>query len=730
MGEGIGVETVSGPKKSVKDWSQFVNRPSQALVIIDSVFYSWVMESPWALAEEISLVIFDEVHNALGGFPRKLVEMTHKVRTLNGVPGPAEGSFAAAPHPQILGLTASPVLHFTHYGTLVELLEITQCELVSVTANLHDLREKVPIPTTVAMEYNLSPAEAAFELYLRNMANEIHERNEVANHSLLKKLRKSYMATPAYLNKCEQLRAAALQGLNGRHDLFAFAVASFLLQVSKALMALEEESLEQAYNLVVHKSVFDCLRKDRYGAALLLPFLEGVIAVMRHIRERYPAYALRLGAEGAPTNSLTFSSKLLFLMQLLKWFADCVVSAKVAFRGIVFCDTRASAYRILGEIKKTHFNDIYKPSAFVGKGNALLNDEDVHMTDAAQRRVLQEFREGATRLLLATSVAEEGLDISSCNVVIRYDSCMTLRGFIQSRGRARLRNSIFIVMENMRRKWKVAKVAAKALAIQEELVSKAIMEQRKRLTVKQHFWEADPRWWLQQLAKQPWAIVWQKETKNVSSGVVGPWICEMVALIVEQRGTPREGSKKYEAVGTGSLWNARRKAEAALCDALGEAGCFSFAPEILAGPSQKLLKFLSRDLCVCQASTLSLEELRRLYAPGAKEVNVYNKFEWHPHTPSDFLLDEIRRRRLPKPEISAEHDGKPGTVCLRLSRRTLTGEIESKEIVETGDEPLEAASLKALRFLGVVFLTGVPCDMTQLLEASAMQHGGASGNAA
>lgn len=39
---------------------------------------------------------------------------------------------------------------------------------------------------------------------------------------------------------------------------------------------------------------------------------------------------------------------------------------------------------------------------------------------AEQKDVLQKFRKGEINLLIATTVAEEGLDIAECNVVIRY----------------------------------------------------------------------------------------------------------------------------------------------------------------------------------------------------------------------------------------------------------------------------------------------------------------------
>ena len=49
-------------------------------------------------------------------------------------------------------------------------------------------------------------------------------------------------------------------------------------------------------------------------------------------------------------------------------------------------------------------------------------------------------------LLVATSVAEEGLDIRQCNVVIRFDLAKTVLAYVQSRGRARKPGSDYILM--------------------------------------------------------------------------------------------------------------------------------------------------------------------------------------------------------------------------------------------------------------------------------------------
>lgn len=59
-------------------------------------------------------------------------------------------------------------------------------------------------------------------------------------------------------------------------------------------------------------------------------------------------------------------------------------------------------------------------------------------------------------LLVATKVGEEGLDIKTCCLVIRFDIPETVTSFIQSRGRARMPQSeyAFIVDRCVEmRKW-------------------------------------------------------------------------------------------------------------------------------------------------------------------------------------------------------------------------------------------------------------------------------------
>ena len=63
------------------------------------------------------------------------------------------------------------------------------------------------------------------------------------------------------------------------------------------------------------------------------------------------------------------------------------------------------------------------------------------MTQVGQEEVMEKFRKGDTNLLIATSVAEEGLDVPDCDLVIRYLHVSNEIAKVQTEGRARAENS-------------------------------------------------------------------------------------------------------------------------------------------------------------------------------------------------------------------------------------------------------------------------------------------------
>nr|A1CBC9.2 RecName: Full=Dicer-like protein 1; Includes: RecName: Full=Endoribonuclease dcl1; Includes: RecName: Full=ATP-dependent helicase dcl1 [Aspergillus clavatus NRRL 1] len=70
----------------------------------------------------------------------------------------------------------------------------------------------------------------------------------------------------------------------------------------------------------------------------------------------------------------------------------------------------------------------------------------MNITFRQQFLALVKFRKGEINCLFATSVAEEGLDIPDCNLVVRFDLYHTLIQYVQSRGRARHYHSTYASM--------------------------------------------------------------------------------------------------------------------------------------------------------------------------------------------------------------------------------------------------------------------------------------------
>ncbi|XP_067869539.1 probable ATP-dependent RNA helicase DHX58 [Heterodontus francisci] len=114
-------------------------------------------------------------------------------------------------------------------------------------------------------------------------------------------------------------------------------------------------------------------------------------------------------------------------------------------RGIIFTKTRQSTHAMLGWIRSRVqlLEAKIKAECLTGAG---VSSQTKHMTQQEQQDVILKFREGIINLLVATSVAEEGLDIRECNVIIRYGLITNEIAMVQARGRARAADSTYSVV--------------------------------------------------------------------------------------------------------------------------------------------------------------------------------------------------------------------------------------------------------------------------------------------
>ncbi|XP_077993196.1 ATP-dependent RNA helicase DHX58-like [Glandiceps talaboti] len=108
------------------------------------------------------------------------------------------------------------------------------------------------------------------------------------------------------------------------------------------------------------------------------------------------------------------------------------------FRGMIFVKMRNLAKAICEYTRRDVSLKDLKADILTGvRGKS----QDGQMTQAEQDATIQRFANGDCKLLVATSVAEEGLDIQECRMVINYNHATNEISLRQSHGRARKKQS-------------------------------------------------------------------------------------------------------------------------------------------------------------------------------------------------------------------------------------------------------------------------------------------------
>ncbi|KAM0371457.1 hypothetical protein ACHAPY_010178 [Fusarium culmorum] len=138
-------------------------------------------------------------------------------------------------------------------------------------------------------------------------------------------------------------------------------------------------------------------------------------------------------------------------------------------RCIVFVDQRHTAC-LLSDLYSQASMAIPGMNASYMIGQQYSSSTLGNMSLRKQCSTLKNFRNGVINCLFATSVAEEGIDIPSCDLVIRFDLYTSVIQYVQSKGRARHESSRYITMledGNMRQIRSLKQAARDATALRE-----------------------------------------------------------------------------------------------------------------------------------------------------------------------------------------------------------------------------------------------------------------------
>ncbi|KAL8145327.1 dicer-like protein 4 isoform X2 [Apium graveolens] len=148
--------------------------------------------------------------------------------------------------------------------------------------------------------------------------------------------------------------------------------------------------------------------------------------------DRFPAYRAK-----RKSNSLEvlqepfFSKKLLQLIDILSNFR-----LQPNMKCIIFVNRILTARSLSSILQSLQVLSAWKCDFLVGVHSGLKS-----VSRKSTNAMLDKFCSGELNLLVATKVAEEGLDIQTCCLVVRFDLPETVASFIQSRGRARMPQS-------------------------------------------------------------------------------------------------------------------------------------------------------------------------------------------------------------------------------------------------------------------------------------------------
>jgi len=341
----------------------------------------------------VSLIIFDEAHRCTGNYPYSLI---------------ANEYVETSKHPLILGLTASPGGDKTKIDEVRENLYIENIEIR--TENDPDVR---PYVKGMKMDWKLVKLPEPM-LKIQKLLNELLKER-------LKSIRSLGINIPAdpRISKKDllALRKETQERLLEEKSPMLFSVLSGVvacINLSHATELLETQGLE---TLVKY---FERMQKQTTRAA------KGLLKEAKFVR------AVRLAEN---LSSEIHHPKLDALVKIVR---DGTSDDK---RIIVFAHYRDSAERIVTELKKIKGID---PVRFVGQAS---KEGDKGLSQKEQLEILEAFRDGDYNVLVATSVAEEGLDIPKVDLVVFYEPVPSEIRSIQRRGRTgRARSGKVVVL--------------------------------------------------------------------------------------------------------------------------------------------------------------------------------------------------------------------------------------------------------------------------------------------
>ncbi|MDV0445252.1 ATP-dependent RNA helicase SrmB [Methanimicrococcus sp. At1] len=336
--------------------------------------------------KDVSCIVFDEAHRSVGNYAYTYI---------------ADKYAQTADFPLILGITASPGSEKEKIDEVCDALFIEN--VVVKTEDDADIKPYVHKKELEWMSLELPKELAEIREALKKILNERLDKLTEYGYPLDKK----FLAKRDLLALQSALTA---EMRNETADPNVYQAVSVMAEIMKIEHAVELTETQGTKALLAYLKKMD----EEAGTA------NASKAVKRLAADLYFRQALHL-TEKCGVEHPKFYAVQKIVREQLENYPDSKI--------IVFTNFRETA-----NIVKEALSDVsdVRPVRFVGQGS---RNKDKGLTQKQQTEIIEQFRAGVYNVLIATSVAEEGLDIPSTDMVLFYEPVPSEIRSIQRKGR-------------------------------------------------------------------------------------------------------------------------------------------------------------------------------------------------------------------------------------------------------------------------------------------------------
>ena len=386
------------PRKRKKVWEQ-----GQILICTPQTIQNDIIQKRINL-DEIVFLCLDEAHKAVGDHSYVFI---------------AEQYNKKAKNPLLLGITASPGSKIERIEEVQENLKAFNIEMRDESSDdvkqyIHKIQENWEIiPLSKEFKNIIETLNSIYKIILEGLKElDIINSAQPKNNPRRELLKLRAKVHEKYSDKSDE----------DRTDFFrALALVGNSIRISHAIELIETQ-----------------------GVPSLNKYLEGQISEIkfgrgsRALKELVFSDEMKTVVESV--QSLHEQKIIHPKIERLKEIISEEVSNNPDNRILVFAHFRVAAKIISEELNKTKG---VKARWFVGQSSM---KGEKGLSQKEQIEIMQAFREGTYNALVSTSVAEEGLDIGECELVVFYDAVPNAIRLIQRKGRTGRRKEGKVVM--------------------------------------------------------------------------------------------------------------------------------------------------------------------------------------------------------------------------------------------------------------------------------------------